>query len=939
MDFATGAMGSLLNKLGEMLKEEYNLQRGVKGQVRSVRRELESTQTALVKIGKVPRGELDEQIKLWSDEIREVTYQMEDILDTVLVSAEFRESSKGSRSNWLKEVLGQMGDMLKKAKCQHRLAVAVKEIQGQLEEVSLRRDRNIVDVKIVKPVLFDPRVKAFYNESPSLVGIKGKRDVELMKLLLDGDSETLSSKLKIVSVVGSGGLGKTTLVHVVYEMIKDHFSCKAFVTVGQHPDAKKVLFDVWKGVTSGSSDGMDCDILECDIFELIGKLKSFLHNRRYLVVIDDIWNKDLWETVSVIFAHSNSHGSRLVSTTRNLNVAEACCSSPHDVIYSMKALTAAESEVLFCRRVFSDGGVCPNDLKSVTAEILHKCGGVPLAIITITSMLASEVIQPVHKWTAILDSIGHGLTDKDSSGALRNILLLSYDDLSHQLRNILLYLSIHPEDCTIYRDEVIWKMIAEGIIQSVDQRCTYELGVTYINELVNRNLLIPSISLKSGELVACRIHDMLLDILRSLSKEQNFTCVLDDTTVLADKPVRRLSIQCSHVQAAEVINSMEVAQIRSVTLFPHAESVIDMTVLLPKFKILRVLDLRDCNLNTRTYKINLSVVCNLLHLRFLGLANTGVREVPEEIGNLQFLQYLDVMGCDYLTLFPMTIRYLKRLLVLFGSGRTKVPGGFGDLTNLEVLKAVRFSLGSVRELVKLSKLRELVINFMNESLELEHAFVNSVRELQNIQVLVIEGDFELMDYFGEQWVAPQVLRFFDSFKSGIFSKLPAWLKKDHSWFSNLSHLSLKVLQLDQSDMRVLGNLPSLLALMLESTEQTDRSLSIGADGFKCLVSLEFGCRSGAQVFLGEGCLPRVTFLRIDIGLQAVKDNGKADCPLSLKGNLVSLQAGIVCIYPMGVTNEETEEMCDAVQRASEAHPNSPDINILIQTRVKIGMTG
>ena len=146
----------------------------------------------------------------------------------------------------------------------------------QVQEVAQRRERYNVDNIVAMPAAIDPRLGALYKEVTDLVGVAGKRDKELMGLLSDGDSVS-KQKLKIVSVVGFGGLGKTTLVKTIYDKIKRDFDCSAFVPVGRNADAKKILVDIL----------IDLGIYESwftvwDIRQLINILRERLENKRYI---------------------------------------------------------------------------------------------------------------------------------------------------------------------------------------------------------------------------------------------------------------------------------------------------------------------------------------------------------------------------------------------------------------------------------------------------------------------------------------------------------------------------------------------------------------------------------------------------------------------------------------------------------------------------------
>jgi ATPase subunit of ABC transporter with duplicated ATPase domains len=275
MDLATGAMGSLLLKLGELLADEYNLQKGVKEGVRSLEKEMKSMHAALRVVGEVPRDQLDELVKLWAEEVRELSFDMEDVVDKFLVRVD-DGSEPATKSNKLKRLTEKMAGLFTKGKARHEIADAIKKINKQVQEVSNRRGRYNVDNIIAKPaasIAIDPRLGALYTEVTELVGIAGKRDQELLKLLSEGDDET-KNKLKIVSVVGFGGLGKTTLVKTVYEKIKGDFDCSAFVPVGRNAGAKKVFMDILHDIYK-------THFTDLDEKQLIDKLREGLNNRRY----------------------------------------------------------------------------------------------------------------------------------------------------------------------------------------------------------------------------------------------------------------------------------------------------------------------------------------------------------------------------------------------------------------------------------------------------------------------------------------------------------------------------------------------------------------------------------------------------------------------------------------------------------------------------------
>ena len=213
----------------------------------------------------------------------------------------------------------------------------------------------------------------------------------------------------------------------------------------------------------------------------------------------------------------------------------------------MKSLNNHDSKRLFYKRIFPQGSKCPDELGEVSRKILKKCGGVPLAIITIASALAGgQKVKPKCEWDVLLQSLGSGLTEDNSLEEMRRILSFSYYNLPSHLKTCLLHLCIYPEDSKIDRDRLIWKWVAEGFVHHGNQGTSlFLLGLSYFNQLINRSMIQPIYD-SIGEVYACRVHDMVLDLICNLSHEAKFVNLLDGTgnhIMSSQSNVRRLSLQ------------------------------------------------------------------------------------------------------------------------------------------------------------------------------------------------------------------------------------------------------------------------------------------------------------------------------------------------------------------------------------------------------------
>jgi disease resistance protein RPM1 len=248
-----------------------------------------------------------------------------------------------------------------------------------------------------------------------------------------------------------------------------------------------------------------------------------MHAYRYFIVIDDVWEVPSWKVIRTALEESNS-GSKILITTRCSDVGELV-----HCTYKIQPLCADSSKILFHGRIFGSQDRCPASLSELSDKILKKCGGVPLAIITIASLLANKS-DDITEWQEVCSSIGSGLSSSnDMYNGMRKILLLSYYDLPSQMKTCFLYLSMYPEDKNIRMSGLIWRWISEGFIRPQKTGDDlFELGKCYFNDLINRSLVQPTVIIMTDEIWGCRVHDMILDLICSLSREENFVTTSDD---------------------------------------------------------------------------------------------------------------------------------------------------------------------------------------------------------------------------------------------------------------------------------------------------------------------------------------------------------------------------------------------------------------------------
>ncbi|XP_043692699.1 putative disease resistance RPP13-like protein 3 [Telopea speciosissima] len=553
-----------------------------------------------------------------------------------------------------------------------------------------------------------------------------------------------------------GDIGKTTLAKKVYncEEVKRHFDCRAWAYVSQDYGVKDVFKRLIKEVKPNLSTE---ELQEMEMFSevyLEEKLRELLKDRTYLVVLDDIWDLEAWESLNRAFPDANKKG-RVILATRNKKVAKESV-----VIHQLQTLNQTESWELFIAKAFGNDG-CPANLEESGKEMVQKCDGLPLAITILAGLLRGKSPQ---EWFTVRDRIVQQqlMMKVEGKTNIEKIMSLSYNALPYQLKACYLYIGLFPEDYEIEAEVLIRLWIAEGFIRCErDDTLLEDVASAYLDELIDRNMLQVARKDDLGNVCSCRIHDLLREFYISKGRGENFldyyarsascpsSSSSSNTTMASSSSVcisRRYAIH-SGIGRYDFSNNLSNSHLRTLLLFNRnrGESLQQQQLeSISNIRLLRVLDLSNVDLSSSMNRLP-DAFGKLIRLRYLRLCYTHAK-LPSSIERLQSLQTLDLGWSPTSHWSDIAIGALSKLTQLRhlflsvsywnGLDREVVNNlpRIDTLTNLQTLRSVNALVWKQNEITNLINLRDLEIFGIETSdvgwLLLSIAKLNKIQSLQ-----------------------------------------------------------------------------------------------------------------------------------------------------------------------------------------------------------------
>lgn len=596
--------------------------RGVRGDIQYINDELATMQAFLGDLGSA-LDDHDRRLKSWMKQIRDMAYDMEDCIDDFAHRLP-QDSLSDARCSFVVTIVYELWTFWPR----RDIASKIAELKVRAQHIAERRSRYGVDNPIPRSSGAGATHAVTYGIAEQLMASRQlirtenpvgvKVDMEKLGGWLTKAKHDKGSHQAVLSLVGFGGVGKTTIAMALYRDFRNEFVCQASVTVSRNFDEDEVLRDILGQIKTTNSqikpkeeepEGSNIGRLEkknlvADIKssvkrvvpllfgrrpqsndsstqskiemmnrdQLIQELERRLRGRRYLLLIDDIWSVETWETIRNWLPHDNATDSRVIVTTRFQAVGAACSERDGtDYLHTVNVLSDTDSKHLYHQGVsvspsskeskrmdtryhavgaessegdetdhlqsadvpsdangkglFDDRVSDPQSSKETEKEEVHEeiweyCGGLPLAIVTMAGLVACNPKKSSDHWSKVCKSLfPEQVTPLTLEGVTR-ILDYCYNDLPADLKTCSLYLSIFPKGSKISRKRLTRRWISECFVTEKQGLSAEEVAETYFNQLVSRKIIRPVDHSSNGKVKSFKVHDMILEYIVSKSTKR-----------------------------------------------------------------------------------------------------------------------------------------------------------------------------------------------------------------------------------------------------------------------------------------------------------------------------------------------------------------------------------------------------------------------------------
>nr|ACK58678.1 NBS-LRR disease resistance protein [Setaria italica] len=674
------AISAVAGSIKDLAVQETTLLCGVIGEAGILKDELQRLH-GFLKDADTKRRSGNSNATICIGQIRDATYEAENVLQ-VVDYMEKRNMIKKDCVGAISRYARLPSDLI----TLHKVGNEIQRIRRRVSEIleSLRNleflyrgNTELGNFHVDDESLQDHGLVLQNFEAVTVIGFDNEQK-EIVEKLTEKDN-----KLSVVSIVGMGGAGKTTLARKIYtsDKIKQHFDAIACVTVSQKFEVVDLLKDIMKQITGGRDDGREVGQME--EIDLRNKIQAFLTEKRYLVVLDDVWTTNTWNQINrmvKVFPDLNN-GSRVMLTTRRIDVANHIEMPTY--VHQLKLLDGEKSWELFSTKALPPyrRSLIQNidEFEEIGRKIARKCKGLPLALAVLGGHLSRNL--NLEKWSDIL----HGWVSTENGQMMGAILARSYSDLpNHYIKSCFLYLAVFPEDYSISVSDLIKLWIAEGFIPPITRHTREQTACMYVNDLAQRCLVqVVSRSKAHGWIEEIRIHDILRDWCVEEARYAGLFDVIDNTTGQVSSPlfVNTVLSLCKYFLAfgpylhlpytpkiaghVGESSSNTMVSYRSsfqkfcfgnmVTATPNLRTLFGFGFGLPSFSIPKLRFLRVLHVEKSILIDFGRVISGCIHLRYLVLRECRQATLPSSIGKLLYLQTIDLRETTFTSAMPNSV--------------------------------------------------------------------------------------------------------------------------------------------------------------------------------------------------------------------------------------------------------------------------------------------
>nr|XP_023873547.1 putative disease resistance protein RGA4 [Quercus suber] len=629
--------GKVLELLGSLIVQEVKLASSVKTEMENLRNTVSTIHAVILDAEK--KSSHSNQIKDWLSKLKDVLLDADDLLDDF--------STEVMRRKVMTKKVRIFCSISNPLAFSPNMGREIKAIREKLNAIAKDKENFHFSQSFIEPQVMNRSRETYsFVLEDEVIGRENDKK-EIMERLFD---DNVVANISIIPIVGIGGLGKTTLAQLVYndENVKRNFEPKLWICISDIFDVKQIFKEILEQLTERKHEE-SLEILQ-------NKLREKLNGKKYLIVLDDLWNEDNSEWLLLRnLLMVGARGSRILVITRLESVARIIGATSW---HTLRSLPEEKAWNLFVKVAFEQVQEQKNKaLVAIGRKIVEKCYGLPLAIRTIGSLLYLKTSET--EWQSFLDDELSKIGQRENK--ISSTLKLSYDHLPPHLKQCFAYCRLFPKDYRINVVTLTNLWVAQGFIVLEDPRQSFvDIGRKYFMELLWRSFFQDVENDKWGNIAWCKMHDLMHDLASLVSRTES--AILNSSGENVIEKVRHVSFNLVDTSMQFSISMPNGKKIRTVLAFNIGGNLGNLT----------------CD----------ALISNFKCLRTLNLSYLGLHVMPRSIGKLKHLRYLDLSGNDEIKILPNSITKMLNLQTLILRGcrlLRELPKGIKKLVNLRFL--------------------------------------------------------------------------------------------------------------------------------------------------------------------------------------------------------------------------------------------------------------